>query len=88
MRSIETVPVTWVGFLNGCSPEDSIGRLGQSALESGVSSAAVAALVRLTCQAHGIPVHGLSTDYLDVHLRELKSLKLIHWTGGDTLHLT
>ena len=81
------VHIDSVGFLNDTSMRDSIARLGQSALGSGVSSAATAALVRLTCQAHEIRVDE-SHEYLVRHLRELSSLKLICWNGDDSLKLT
>lgn len=87
MKEIETVRIDQIGFLNGDDLADSVGRLGQSALRSGVSSAATAALVRLTCQAHGVQVTGLSRDYLDVHLEELHSLRLVYWTGGSSLKM-
>lgn len=87
MREIETVRIREVGFLNANDHESTLGLLAQAALPSGVSSAAVTALVRLASQAHGIAVHDMSTDYLNTHLYELKGLKLIHWTGGDTLKL-
>lgn len=87
MSDLDTVRIEAIEFLNGDSVRYSIGRLGQSALPSGVSSAATVALVRLTCQAHGVDVYGLSRDYLVRHLRELSSLKLIYWNGDDSLKL-
>ncbi len=80
------VHIEIVGFLNDDSMRDSIARLGQSALESGVSTAATAALVRLTCQAYGIRVDE-SHDYLVRHLKELDSLSLIYWRGTDFVKL-
>lgn len=87
MKEIETVRINEIDFLNADDLADSVGRLGQSTLRSGVSSAATAALVRLTCQAHGIQVAGLSRDYLNVHLEELHSLRLVYWTGGNSLKM-
>lgn len=80
MSDLDTVHIATVEFLNDDSMRDSIARLGQSALEFGVSTAATAALVRLTCQAHGIRV-GENHYYLGCHLEELNSLSLIYWRG-------
>lgn len=86
MNSLDTIRVTSVGFLNDDSMRDSIARLGQSALDSGVSSAATAALVRLTCQAHDIRVDE-SHDYLVRHLEELSALGLVWWAGTSEVKL-
>lgn len=80
------IRIETVGFLNDTSERDSIGRLGMSTLRSGTSSAATAALVRLTCQAHGIRVDE-SHDYLVRHLKELDGLSLINWRGTDTVKM-
>jgi len=79
------VHISAVGFLNGDTPEKSIGRLGMGVLPSGVSPLATATLVRLTCQAHNVQVAGLSRSYDEEILRELTSIKLIFWPGGDTV---
>jgi hypothetical protein len=86
VNGLDTFRVNSVGFLNDTSERDSIARLGQSALDSGVSSAATAALVRLTCQAHGIDV-GASREYLIRHLEELSGLSLIWWAGTSEVKL-
>lgn len=86
MNGLDTIHVTSVGFLNDTSERDSIGRLGQSTLSSGVSSAATAALVRLTCQAHGIRVDE-SHGYLIRHLEELSSISLIWWAGTNEVKM-
>ncbi|AXH66320.1 hypothetical protein SEA_SATIS_161 [Streptomyces phage Satis] len=86
MNGLDSFVINSVGFLNDTSERDSIARLGQSALDSGVSSAATAALVRLTCQAHGINV-GASREYLVRHLEELSGLSLIWWAGTSEAKL-
>lgn len=86
MNDLDTIDVTSVGFLNDTSMRDSIARLGQSTLTSGVSSAATAALVRLTCHAHGIQVDQGRTCMVR-HLKELHSLRLIYWPGGSEVKL-
>lgn len=86
MNDLGSFLVNSVGFLNDTSERDSIARLGQSALDSGVSSAATAALARLTCQAHGVNV-GVSNVYLVRHLKELSGLSLIWWAGTSEVKL-
>jgi hypothetical protein len=86
VNDLDMIHIGTVEFLNDDSMRDSIGRLGQSTLENGVSTAATAALVRLTCQAHGICVDG-SRDYLVRHLRELHRLRLVHWAGADLVKM-
>lgn len=72
----------WVevtGFLNSDSPEESLGRLGQAALDSGISDAALRSLVRLTCQAHDVRIAGLDVHEFDErHLEEMRSISLVH----------
>lgn len=71
--------VTVTGFLNGDTAEGSLGRLGQAALDSGISDAALRSLVRLTCQAHDVKIAGLDAYEVDEeHLREMKSIGIIH----------
>lgn len=82
-----TVRITEIQFLNGTTPEGSIGRLGMSVLPSGVSPLATAALVRLTCQAHNVAVGGLSNLYEEALLGELHSLRLVYWTGGNVVRM-
>lgn len=82
----QAIRVRAVDFLNGATERASLARLGASALRSGVSPEATAALVRLTCQAHGLDGE-LSRDYTPDHLKELASIKLIYWPGGDTVRL-
>jgi hypothetical protein len=86
VNDLDTIRIKTVEFLNDDSMRDSIARLGQSALKSGVSTAATAALVRLTCQAHGIRVDE-SHDYLVRHLRELHRLGLIYWPETDLVKM-
>lgn len=86
MKDLDVIRIETVTFLNDDSMQDSIGRLGQSTLENGVSTAATAALVRLTCQAHGVRVDESHT-YLVRHLRELHRLSLIHWNGTDLVKM-
>lgn len=74
--------ITKVDFLNKDTFEESIGRLGMSALHNGVSPEAIAVLVRLTCQAHGVQVVGLHTTYDETLLKELASISLIFWREG------
>lgn len=81
------VRITKVEFLNKDTLENSLGRLGLSTLPGGVSPLATAALVGLTCQAHGIQVGGIRRDYEETLLRELASIKLIFWPGGDTVQM-
>lgn len=78
-----------VGFLGDATHSDSLGRLGMAALDNGVGDSAVKALVRLTCQAFDdVKVTGLDDrTYTEADLRELKSISLIHWTGGDWVKL-
>jgi hypothetical protein len=82
-----TTRVSRVGFLNEKDHASSVARLGAAALPSGVSPQAVVTLARLTCQAHDIHMSGLRSDYDEDDLLELQSVKLIHWTGGDTVNL-
>lgn len=86
MKDLDTIRIKTVEFLNDDSMRDSIGRLGQSTLANGVSTAATAALVRLTCQAHGIRVDE-SHDYLVRHLRELHGLGLVYWPETDLVKM-
>ncbi len=81
------VHIRAVGFLNDESERWSIGRLGMASLPLGVSAEAVAALARLTCQAHDVKVHGMSRDYRVAHLLELASIKLVFWPGSDTVKM-
>lgn len=81
------VRINTIGFLNEDTPEQSIGRLGMASLPSGVSPLAVRELNRLTCQAHGVRVAGLTPDYEEALLTELGALKLIFWPGGDTVQM-
>ncbi|MCP9209649.1 hypothetical protein [Streptomyces cucumeris] len=73
---------TWItvtGFLNRDTVEDSLGRLGMAALDSGISDAALRALVRLTCQAHDVQVHGLGVHrFEERHLEEMRGISLIY----------
>lgn len=82
-----TVLINKIGFLNQDTLEDSIGRLGMSTLPSAVSPLATATLARLTCQAHGVKVGGLGTRYEEALLKELHSIRLIFWPGGDTVQM-
>lgn len=83
---MDMILIAEVGFLNDTSERDSIGRLGMSTLHNGVSTAATAALARLTCQAHGIRVDE-SHRYLVRHLKELHSLRLVYWPGGSEVKM-
>jgi hypothetical protein len=82
-----TVRVSRVGFLNEKDHASSVARLGAAVLPNGVSPQAVTTLARLTCQAHDIHLGGMRPDYDKADLLELQSIKLIHWTGGDTVNL-
>jgi hypothetical protein len=84
---MSAVRINEVGFLNQDTPEHSIGRLGMSSLPGGVSPLATVALVRLTCQAHGVKVGGLGPHYEAALLKELHSIRLIFWPGGDTVQM-
>lgn len=67
------------GFLNSDTAEDSLGRLGQAALDSGISDAALRSLVKLTCLAHDIKIAGLDMHNVEeAHLKEMKSIGIIH----------
>lgn len=87
MTPIKEVQINTVRFVNDDSERDSIGRLGQSTLPNGVSSAATTALVRLTCQAHGSLPSEINKTYLNVHLNELRTAMLIIWYGNDKVGL-
>lgn len=76
-----------VGFLNEDTVENSLGRLGMAVLPSGVSPLATTALVRLSCQAHGEAVAGLSQLYDERLLGQLTGCGLISWSGGDAVRL-
>lgn len=82
-----TVLINEVGFLNEDTLKQSVGRLGMATLPSGVSPLATATLVRLTCQAHGVQVAGLSREYEENLLKELASIKLIFWPGGNAVQM-
>jgi hypothetical protein len=73
------VSVEVAGFLNDDSVEESLGRLGQAALGSGISDAALRSLVKITCRAHNVRVEGLDTHGIDEeHLEEMRSVGLIY----------
>lgn len=82
------IRVTVAGFLNDASERESLARLGQAALDGGLSDGALRALVRLTCQAHGIKVTGLNrTDFDDRHLREMRADGLIYRPRPDQVKM-
>jgi hypothetical protein len=90
---METVHIKVIEFMDPTRAglDDALGRLGMSVLRSGVDPEVTVTLVRLTCAAHGISIAGLHENgfvYPVAHLRELKSIKLIHWTGGEWIKLT
>ena len=81
------IRINTIGFLNEDTPEQSIGRLGMATLPGGVSPLAVQELARLTCQAHGVRVGGLTPVYEETLLKELHSLRVIFWLGDDTVQM-
>lgn len=85
---IQEIRIDSVKFVNDDSERDSIERLGQAASPGGVSSAATAALVRLTCQAYGSPESEIRRIYLNVHLEELRTAMFIIWYGNNKVGLT
>lgn len=85
---MSVIRVTVTGFLNDSSLEESLGRLGQAALDSGVSDAALRSLVRLTCQAHNVVVGDLDVHHVDEkHLEEMRGISLIYRPNPGTVKM-